>query len=74
MLPAKSETVAIQLTSISQTLISKGTVKPLLVATSIKQETRIKQACIHFPKEANSLKCTCIKQASVLSKHILIIS
>ena len=50
-----------------------GTVKPLLVATSIKQATCIKQACIHSPKKANALNCTCIKQAPVLSKHILII-
>ena len=45
------------------------TVKPVLVATSIKQATCIKQACIQFPK----LKCTCIKQASVLSEQILIV-
>ena len=38
----------------------RDTVKPVLVATSIKQAT-----C----KQANTLKCTCIKQASVLSKH-----
>ena len=46
------------------------TVKPVLVATSIKQATCIKQACIQFPKQANTLKCTCIKQAPVLSKQI----
>ena len=50
-----------------------STVKPVLLATSIKQATCIKQACIQFPKEANTLKCTCIKQAPVLSKQILII-
>ena len=43
------------------------TVKPVLVATCIKQ------ACIHFPKQANSLKCTCIKHAPTLSEQILII-
>ena len=47
------------------------TVTPVLVATYIKQATCIKEACIHFPKRANTLKCTCIKQAPVLSKHIL---
>ena len=31
-------------------------VKPVLVATSIKQATCIKQACIQFPKQANMLK------------------
>ena len=51
----------------------KCTVKPVLVATSIKQATCIKQACIHVPKKENTLKCTCIKQAPVLSKHILIV-
>ena len=50
-----------------------GTVKPVLVATSIKQATCIKQACIQIPKQANALKCTCIKQAPVLSKQILIV-
>ena len=40
-----------------------NTVKPVLVATSIKQATCIKQACVQFPKQANTLKCTCIKQA-----------
>ena len=50
-----------------------STVKPVLVATSIKQATCIKQACVQFPKQANTLKCTCIKQAPVLSKQILII-
>ena len=39
------------------------TVKPVLVATSVKQATCIKQACIQFPKQANTLKCTCLKQA-----------
>ena len=50
-----------------------NTVKPVLVATSIKQATCIKQACIQFPKQANTLKCTCIKQAPVLSKQIFIV-
>ena len=48
-------------------------VLPVLVATSIKQATCIKQACVQFPKQANTLKCTCIKQAPVLSKQILIV-
>ena len=48
-------------------------VKPILVATSIKQATCIKQAYSQFPKMENTLKCTCIKQAPVLSKHILFI-
>ena len=48
-------------------------VKPVLVATSVKQVACIKQACIHFPKKANTSKCTCIYQTPVLSKHILII-
>ena len=30
-------------------------VKPVLVATSTKQATCIKQACLHFPKKANTL-------------------
>ena len=41
--------------------------------TSIKQATCIKQAWLQFPKKANLLKFTCIKQAPVLSKHIWII-
>ena len=49
------------------------TVKPVLVATSNKQATCIKQTSVQFPKRANTLKCTCIKQAPVLSKHILIV-
>ena len=48
-------------------------VKPVLVATSIKQATCIKQACNQIPKQASTLKCTCIKQAPVLSKQILIV-
>ena len=47
------------------------TVKPVSVATSIKQAACIKQACSQFPKKQNILKCTCIKQAPVLSKHNL---
>ena len=34
---------------------------------------RVKQACIHFLIKVNTLKCTCIKQIPVLSKHTLII-
>ena len=52
---------------------AEGTVKPVLVATSIKQATCIKQACSQFPRQENTWKCTCIKQAPVLSKHILFI-
>ena len=44
------------------------TVKPVLVATYIKQ------AYIQFRQNANTLKSTCIKQAPVLSKHILTIT
>ena len=51
------------------------TVKPVLVVTSIKQAacTCIKQACNQFPKQANTLICTCIKRAPVLCKQILIV-
>ena len=49
------------------------TVKPVLVATSIKQATCVKQSHIQFPKVKNTLKCTSIKQAPALSKQILII-
>ena len=49
------------------------TVKPALVVTCIKQATCIEQASIRFPQRAKTLKSTCIKQASVLSKHILTI-
>ena len=44
-------------------------VESVLVATCIQQATCIKQACIHFPKKANALKCTCVKQAPVLRKQ-----
>ena len=49
------------------------TVKPVLEATSIKKAICIKQAHIQFPKQTNTLKCTCIKQAPVLSKQVLVI-
>ena len=49
------------------------TVKPVLVATSIKQATCIKQASVQFPWRVTTLKSTCIKQAHVFSKHILIV-
>ena len=55
------------------TILSTITVKPVLVSTSFKQATCIKQAHIQFPAQANTLKCTCIKQAHVLSKQILIV-
>ena len=42
-----------------------NTVKPGLVATSIKQATCIKQAPIQFPEQANAFKCV-----PVLSKHL----
>ena len=51
----------------------RATVKPVLVATSIKQATCVKQTSIKFPKKANTLKFTCIKQAPILSKQILFI-
>ena len=51
--------------------IDAYTIKPVLVVTSIRQATCIKQACIQFSKQADTLKCTCIKQAPVLSKQIL---
>ena len=35
-------------------------IKFILMVTSIKQATCIKQACIHFTNMANALKCTCI--------------
>ena len=54
-------------------VILNDTVKPVLVASSLKQATCIKQACILFSKWANALKCTCIKQAPILRKQILII-
>ena len=44
----------------------RNSVKPILVATSIKQATYIKQAYIQLPQQANKLKGTCIKQAPVL--------
>ena len=54
-------------------LTRANTVKPVIVAISVKQATCIKQAWLQFPKKANLLKFTCIKQALVLSKHIWII-
>ena len=58
------------------TITGLSTVKPVLVATSIKQATCIKQACIQISKQATILKCNCIKQAPVLSKSkkILIVT
>ena len=49
------------------------TVKPVLVADSMKQTTCLKQACIQFPKQAKYIEMYLIKQAPVLSKQILII-
>ena len=46
--------------------------KPVSVATSVKQATCIKQAYIHFPKQAKTLKRICINQASVLNKRVLV--
>ena len=40
------------------------TVKLVIVATSIKQATCIKQACIQIPKQASTLN------VPVLSKHL----
>ena len=45
--------------------IQSHTVKPVLVATSIKQATCIKQACVRFPKETKTLNSTCVKQAPI---------
>lgn len=53
-----------------KTLLISYAVKPVLVAPSITQAACIK-ACIQFSKETNT--CACIKQAPILSKHILII-
>ena len=53
--------------------LPKTTVKPVLVATSIKNATCIKQTCNQFPEKENALKCTCIKQTPVLNKCSLII-
>ena len=49
--------------------VKTNTVKPVLVATSIKRATCIKQACGQFLKKEHTLKCTYIKHASVLSKY-----
>ena len=49
------------------------TVKPVFESTSIKQATCIKQASVLFPKVANAFKCTYLRQAPILRKHILII-
>ena len=51
--------------------IYDNTLKPVLVATSIKQATCIKQASIQFLKQENTLKCTCIKQASDLGACLI---
>ena len=50
-----------------------NTIKLLIVATSIKQTTCIKQAWIQLPNNAITLNFTCIMQAPVLSEHFLII-
>ena len=42
---------------------TNNTVQPIIVATSIKQATCIKHAWLQFPKKANLLEFTCIKQA-----------
>ena len=44
-------------------------VKLVLVATSIKQATCIKQTCIQFPRKENTLKCACIKGYSSKVYH-----
>ena len=46
-----------------------NTVKPALVASSIKQATCIKRPVFRFPIMTDKNKMTCIKQAPVLSKH-----
>ena len=48
------------------------TIKTVLMATFIKHTTCIKQSCNDIPKQANTLKCTRIKQAPVLNKHIFV--
>ena len=48
-----------------------NSLKPVLVATAIKEATCIKQASSRLRKVTNALKCTCIKQAPVSSKQIL---
>ena len=45
------------------------TVKPVLVATSIKHTICVKHACSQFPKKESTLKGT----SPVSSKHILFI-
>ena len=49
------------------------TVKPVLVATSIKQATCIKRPVFRFPVMTYKYNFTCIKQAPGLSKHFLAI-
>ena len=49
--------------------LAQITVKPVLVAISVKQATCIKQACIQL----NTLNCTSIRIKPVLSKQNLII-
>ena len=54
--------------------ISELTVKPVLVATSIKQATSIKKPVVWFPIQTiNKFKFTFIKQAPASSKHFSII-
>ena len=43
------------------------TTKPVSVATSDKQATCIKQACIHFLKKASILNCTTIHSYPIFS-------
>ena len=43
------------------------TVKPVLVATSIKQATCLKRPVLQFPIVTNKTKFTCIKQAQQFS-------
>ena len=45
--------------------------KPASAATCIRQATFINQVFIQLYQRENTLKSTCIKQAPVLSKHIL---
>ena len=49
------------------------TLKPVLVATFIKQAAYLKRPVIWFPIQTNKFKFTCIKQAPALSKLISII-
>ena len=50
-----------------------NTVKPVLVATCIKQATCITRPVFRFPIKTNKFICTYIKEAPALSKHFSVI-